>query len=89
MPGGAGKGCGGFSQASITAVLNYHKQMLAARLIRNATQSPWQSNPFTETPEMGRLCTPDSCGQVNEGYSSHPGGKRPQAQTPYGKSHED
>lgn len=47
MPGGAGEGCGVFSQGSITAVLNYHKQMLAARLIRNAIQSPWQANPLT------------------------------------------
>lgn len=39
-----------------------------------------------ETPEIGRLCTPDSCGQVNEGYSPCPGEKRSQAQTPYGKS---
>lgn len=39
-----------------------------------------------ETPEMRRLCTPDSCGQVNEGYSPHPWGKHPQAQIPYGKS---
>lgn len=40
-------GWGGFSQASIAAVLNYHKQMLAAQLIRNAIQSPWQSKPLT------------------------------------------
>lgn len=32
-----------------------------------------------ETPEMERLCAPDSCGLVNEGDSPHPGGKRPQA----------
>lgn len=47
IPGGAREGCGGFRQANITAVLNYHKQMLAAWHIRNAIQSPCQSNPLT------------------------------------------
>lgn len=47
IPEGAREGCGGRSRASLTAVLNYHKQMLAAQLIRNAIQSPWPAHPLT------------------------------------------
>lgn len=47
IPEGAREGCRGLGHASLTAVLNYHKQMLAAQLIRNAIQSPWQSYPLS------------------------------------------
>ena len=47
IPEGAGEGCEGLGHASLTAVCNYHKQMLAAQLIKNATQSPWQSFPLS------------------------------------------
>lgn len=75
IPGGAREGCGGFSQARITAVFNYHKQMLAAWLIRNAIQSPWQSNPLSENSrDRETVCTPNSHGQVNESYPPCPRG---------------
>lgn len=86
IPGGAGEGCRGFHQANITAVLNYHKQMLAAQPIRNAIQSPCQSDPLQETPETVKLGTSNSRGQIYEGYRPCPGENCPQAKTPWGKA---
>lgn len=55
IPGGARKGWGG---ARIPAVLNYHKQMLAARFIRDAIQPPWQSHPLKADPGEGHPAFP-------------------------------
>lgn len=69
IPEGATEGCGGLSRASLTAVLNYHKQMLAAQLIRNAIQSPWQSHPLTGN-SGDNFPVPDSSSHVSEGHFS-------------------
>lgn len=74
------------SHASITAVLNYHKQMLAAWLIRNAIQSPWQSNPLNGNSVDGKSFTPPLLWSSQRQLPACPEGKHSQAYTPHCKS---
>lgn len=85
IPGGVREGCGGFRQANITAVLNYHKQMLAARRIRNAIQSPCQSDPLTRNSRNGETVHFQfPCSDLWRSLPC-PGENCPQAKTSYGK----
>lgn len=61
------------------------QQMLAAGSLGVQRNHLGSLSLFLETPEIGKHCTPNAHGQVNEGYSPYPGEKHPQAQTPYSK----
>lgn len=46
IPGGAGEGCGGFSKAA-SQLSSITTTDVGSRLIRSATQSPWQPKPLS------------------------------------------